>query len=60
MTESEIGSYVDAACAAQGIALSASERTRVIAQFERIAVIAAPLLALELPADIEPAPVFRA
>lgn len=60
MTESEISSYVDAACAAQGIVLTATERTRVIAQFERIALIAAPLLALELPADIEPAPVFRA
>ena len=60
MTDSEISHYVDAACAAQGIVLNAGERARVIAQFERIAAMAAPLLALELPADIEPAPVFRA
>jgi uncharacterized Zn finger protein len=59
MTDSEIGSYVDAACRVQGITLTADERIRVIANFARIAVIAAPLLDLELPADIEQAPVFR-
>ena len=55
----EIAGYVDAACAANGLALSAEERERVTAQFARIADIAAPLLALELPPDVEPAPVFQ-
>jgi hypothetical protein len=31
----------------------------VIEQFARITAIAAPLLRLELPAQIEPAPVYR-
>jgi hypothetical protein len=59
MTDSEIVSYVDAACRAQGLTLTADERLRVIANFTRIAVIAAPVLQLELPADIEQAPIFR-
>ena len=59
MTDSEIGSYVDAACRVQGISMAADERIRVIAHFARLAVIAAPVLELELPADIEQAPIFR-
>jgi hypothetical protein len=39
--------------------LSAEERERVIGHFTRTADIAVPLLALELPPDVEPAPVFR-
>ncbi len=59
MTDSEIASYVDAACRVQGLVLTAAERDRVIATFARIADIAAPVLELELPADIEQAPIFR-
>jgi hypothetical protein len=60
MTDAEIAAYVDAACAAAGLALDADERLRVIAHFTRTAALAAPLLDLELPAEVEMAPVFRA
>lgn len=59
MTDSEISAYVDAACRLQALTLTADERARVIANFARIALIAAPVLDLELPADIEQAPIFR-
>lgn len=59
MTEAEIAAYVDAACAANGLALTADERQRVIAHFARTAALAAPLVALELPPDADMAPVFR-
>ena len=38
-----IAAYVDAACAQHGIALAADERARVLAQYARLAAIAAPL-----------------
>jgi hypothetical protein len=60
MTAAEIAAYVDAACAANGLALAADERLRVIAHFTRTAEIAAPLLALRLPPEAETAPVFSA
>lgn len=56
--QESIATYVDAACALQGFALAAGHRTRVIEQFARIAAIAAPLLEVELPADVEPASTF--
>ena len=59
MTAQQIAAYVDAAAAAQGLAFDAEERARVIEQFARIAGIAAPLLAVELSAEAEPAPVYR-
>ena len=59
MTDVEIAAYVDASCAALGIALAADERERVIAHFTRTVAIAAPLFVLDLPTEIEPAPVFR-
>jgi len=59
MNEQEVAAYVDAACAAHGIVLAPDARERVIAQFARTAALAAPLLALELPPDVEMAPVFR-
>jgi uncharacterized Zn finger protein len=59
MTDSEISAYVDAASRVQGLTLTGDERVRVIANLARIAAIAAPLLDLELPADIEQAPIFR-
>ena len=54
-----LAAYVDAACAQHGIALAPDERARVLAQYARLAAIAAPLGALPLPADTDPAPVFR-
>jgi hypothetical protein len=59
MDSDDIAAYVDAACAAHGLALAQDERERVIGHFTRIAAIAAPLLALELPPDVEIAPVFQ-
>lgn len=54
-----LAAYVDAACAQHGIALAADERARVLAQYARLAAIAAPLVELPLSADVDPAPVFR-
>jgi len=59
MTDAELGDYVDAACVLQGVVLTADERVRVILQFGRIAAVAEPVLALELPTDIEAPPGFR-
>lgn len=59
MTEQQIGVYVDAACAAQGLALDVAERERVIVQFSRLAALAAPLNAMSLAPEVEPAPIFR-
>ncbi|HET9045724.1 MAG TPA: DUF4089 domain-containing protein [Casimicrobiaceae bacterium] len=59
MTAPEIEAWVDAACAALDLRLSPEERERVIGHFTRTVAIAAPLAALELPADVEPLPVFR-
>ncbi|MFO1313280.1 MAG: DUF4089 domain-containing protein [Burkholderiales bacterium] len=59
MNEQELARYVDAACAAQGIALREDERERVIGHFGRIAAIAAPVLDVRLPDDVEIAPVFE-
>ncbi|MEC5384097.1 DUF4089 domain-containing protein [Uliginosibacterium sp. H3] len=44
---------------AQGYELDEAQLARVVAQLELISGIAAPLLALQLPAELEPAPVFR-
>ena len=59
MNEQQLRAYVDAACAANGIALAADERDRVIDHFTRIAAIAAPLLEAQLPLEVEMASVFR-
>ena len=59
MEAEEIASYVDATCAALGLALSPEERERVIGHFTRTAAIAVPLIALDLPAEVEPLPVFH-
>lgn len=59
MTHEEIAAYVDATCAALGIALRVDERERVIAHFARTVTLAAPLLAVDLPSDVDPAPIFR-
>lgn len=44
---------------AQGYQLDAAQLMRVAAQLELISAIASPLLDLQLPAALEPAPVFR-
>jgi Protein of unknown function (DUF4089) len=59
MNDQQVAAYVDAACAANGIALTAQERERVIGHFARTVTLAAPLLELPLPADVEMAAVFR-
>ena len=59
MNEREVTDYVDTACTVQGLVLAREEHDRVIAQFARIAAIAAPLLACELPPEVELAPVFQ-
>jgi hypothetical protein len=58
MTDVETATYVDAACAVQGLVLPAEARARVLEQFARIATIAAPVLALGIPPEVEPANVF--
>lgn len=51
--------YVDVVSHAQGYQLDAAQLARVVAQLELISAVAAPLLSLQLPAELEPAPVFR-
>lgn len=53
-------SYVDAQALALGLPLAAEHRPGVVANLERTAAIAAPLLAFQLPDDADPAPVFTA
>lgn len=61
MSESSaVARYVDAALELQGLELDASQRRRVIETFTATAALAAPLLAYELPDDVDPATVFRA
>jgi len=52
--------YVDAALALHELALAPDARERVIETFTRTANIAAPLLAFELPAELEVAHTFKA
>lgn len=51
--------YAAQVSAAQGMQLDEGQLQRAAAQLEMIAGIAAPLLALQLPAEVEPAPVYR-
>lgn len=51
--------YVDQAAATIGLRLDPAHRPGVIQQFQRMASVAAPLLAFPLP-DADPAPVFTA
>ena len=59
MDDLQMAAYVDAACAAQGIRLDPEERRRVIGRFGRMQALAAPLLDLPLPEEVEMAPIFR-
>ncbi|MDB5801829.1 MAG: hypothetical protein JWL63_2768 [Rhodocyclales bacterium] len=51
--------YASIVSQAQGYQLDDAQLARVAAQLELISAVAAPLLSLQLPAEIEPAPVFR-
>jgi hypothetical protein len=59
MDEPDIRAYVAAAARAQGMVLDGGQLEQAVAVFTRTAAIAAPLLAFELPEEVEPAPVFR-
>jgi hypothetical protein len=59
MANKKVPAYVDSASALHGLTLKGEERDRVILQFERLAEIAAPLLAVPIQPDDEPAPVFE-
>lgn len=50
--------YVDHAAAALGLPIAAAHRPGVVQGIQRTAALAAPLLAFQLPAGVEPAPVF--
>ncbi|GAB4059730.1 DUF4089 domain-containing protein [Uliginosibacterium sediminicola] len=52
-------SYALVMAGVQGYALDEAQLERVVAQLELIEGIAAPLLAQQLPPEIEPAPVFK-
>jgi hypothetical protein len=54
MTDADAAAYVDAACAVASLPLDDAARERVTATLLRVAAIAAPLLELALPADVEP------
>ncbi len=56
----EIAAYIDAACALHGLALAPDQRLRIIQTFGMTAQLVAPLMAFELPPEIETAPVFKA
>lgn len=51
--------YALVVSAAQGYELDAGQLERVVAQLKLVAGIAAPLLAVQLPMALEPAPVFK-
>ena len=53
------GNYARIVSQSQGYQLDDAQLARVTLQLELISVVAAPLLALQLPAELEPAPVFR-
>jgi hypothetical protein len=59
MTADDQSRYVEAALAVQGIVLPPAARDAVLVQFARLVAVAAPLQALDLPPEVELAPVFR-
>lgn len=59
LSAADIERYVDAAAAANGLSLSGAQRAQVILYFSRSAELAQTLLSVELPPDVEMAPVFR-
>ncbi len=55
----DAAAYVDAAAALIELRLDPAHRPGVILNMQRIAEMAALVMAFELPDDAEPAPVFR-
>ena len=59
MTRNECEAYVRAALAIHGYRFDPDVVAELVLQFERIERIAAPLLEIELPSELESAAVFR-
>ena len=57
-TEADIAATVDRIAALIGLEIAPAHRPGVVANFTRIAAIAAPVMAFPLPDDSEIAPVF--
>jgi hypothetical protein len=55
----DVGKWVDEAARAIGLPIAPEYRANVIVNVERSLAIAAPLLALDLDDDLNPAPVYR-
>jgi putative aminopeptidase FrvX len=55
----DAGAYVDMAAALIGLPIDAAHRPGVIVNIERIAQMAALVMAFPLADEVEPAPVFR-
>jgi len=55
----DAAAYVDAAAALTRLPLDPTHRLGVILNMQRIAEMAALVMAFPLPDDVEPAPVFR-
>ncbi len=55
----DIAKWVDEAALAIGLPIAPQYRANVILNVERSLAIAAPLLALDLDDDLNPAPVYR-
>ena len=56
----DAGAYVDAAAVLIGLPIDPAHRPGVVVNLERIAQMAALVMEFPLPAQAEPAPVFRA
>jgi hypothetical protein len=55
----DVAAYVDAAASLTGLPIDPAHRPGVVLNIERIAEMAALVMAFPLPDDTEPAPVFR-
>lgn len=55
----DFGKLVDEAAKAIGLTIAPEYRANVIVNYERSAMIAKPLLEIELDDDLTPGPVFR-
>lgn len=55
----DLAAYIDAACDLHRLPLTAEEKARVTQTISLTAKLVEPLMALELPAEVEAAPVFQ-
>lgn len=60
MTEDQLRAFVETLAQAQHIVLTPEQTERVVTTFARTLAIAQPLMAFDLPDEIELAPVFHA